>query len=50
MNRTKLMQAVMNVARGMDPAAIEAVKSLSDINLLAFAIQIGIDTDSILGA
>lgn len=48
MNRTKVIEAIMKQAEGKSEYLNEALRYLSDTNLLAFALEAGIDTDAVL--
>lgn len=54
MNRKKIVDAILNKLgdlRSCDPQTIrDLMKLLSDTNLIAYAISIGVDTDAILSA
>ena len=49
MNRTKIVDAILKLGSfNHDVLLLSALKRLSDTNLLAFAIEMGIDTDAVL--
>jgi hypothetical protein len=51
MNRSLLVEAILKISpRTIDPKIIvaEALRYISDTNLLALAISLGLDTDDIL--
>ena len=48
MDRSKLMEAILKHDQPTyKNAMVEALKRLSDTNLIAFAIDLGIDTDAL---
>jgi len=49
MNRTKIVEAILNQNHTVpNQALMEALKYLSDMNLLGLAISLGVDTDAVL--
>jgi len=52
MNRKLLIEAILKVARDSSREIVldNVLKRLSDTNLLAFAIDLGIDTDAVLAS